>query len=442
MSGSYTGDPSVSSHPYFCPDIEKTGPGPEAVRELIFTAVSSYVPVIRKDEILEGNTILGKGGAATVFSGTWRGRLVALKRFNIHMPSNSTALLTDDPKLLRRVTEAKTEMITMSSQYLQSQGNICRLLAIYFSATAEDPKSGLEPVLVMEQADMSLSNCIENEIFNSLVDRVSILRDLANGICAFHDVGLVHGDLKPENCLVFRRPDGTPLAKVTDFGCSKMFLNDTLSESYGGTKYWDAPECLEESPDDLKPFAMRTSRDVYSFGMIVIETIFDKHSLQKVGWRTSAEVYGIGNTPGLTKELEVEEMTVLKLNGGLASMGEQLFGARFDFSDIQLRFETHNGDGKIAVEPDDWTTLHEFDKIMSAGGKCEVVTHSPIQLFFVSQLMCFQNLKWKDVSVAEGLNRCQGLEFDVPIAFYFIRGLLERNPQQRVNSDELRILFK
>jgi serine/threonine protein kinase len=387
VSSSYTGSFSFSSHPYFCPDIGKTDPGPEAVRELIFTAVSSYVPVIRQDEILEGNTILGKGGAATVFSGSWRGRLVALKRFNIHMPSNPTALLTDDPKFLRRVMEARMEMITMSSQYLQSQGNICRLLAIYFSTTAEGSGSSLEPVLVMEQADMSLSHCIENGIFNSLVDRVSILRDLANGICAFHDVGLVHGDLKPANCLVFRRSDGTPLAKVTDFGSSKMFFNDTLSESYGGTEYWDAPECLEEAPDELKPYAMRTSRDIYSFGMIVIETIFDKHSLQKVGWRTSAEVYGIGNTPILTKELEVEEINILKLNGGLASMGEQLFKARFDFIDVQLHFETHSRDGNIAVRPDGGTTLHEFDKIMSAGGECKVTTHSTIQPLFASKLM-------------------------------------------------------
>lgn len=387
VSGSYTGDRSISSHPYFCPDIEKTDSGPEAVKELILTAVSSYVPVIRQDEIMEGNTVLGKGGAATVFSGSWRGRLVALKRFNIHMPSNPTALLTDDPKFLRRVMEAKTEMITMSSQYLQSQGNICRLLAIYFSTIAEDPGYSPEPVLVMEQADMSLSHCIENGIFNSLVDRVSILRDLANGICAFHDVGLVHGDLKPANCLVFRRLDGAPLAKVTDFGCSKMFLNDTLSESYGGTKYWDAPECLEEAPDDLKPYTMRTSRDIYSFGMIVIETIFDKNSLQKVGWRTSAEVYGIGDTPGLTTELQVEEINVLKLNGRLASMGKQLFKARFDFIDLQLQFETYSRDENIAARPDSWTTLHDFDKIMSAGGKCEVRTHSTIQPILASKLI-------------------------------------------------------
>ena len=100
MSGSYTGDRFVSSHPYFYPDIEKTDQRPEAARELIFTTVLSYVPIIMRDEIMERNTILGKGGAATVFRGSWRGRLVALNRFNIHMPSNPTALLTDDPKFL------------------------------------------------------------------------------------------------------------------------------------------------------------------------------------------------------------------------------------------------------------------------------------------------------------------------------------------------------
>jgi hypothetical protein len=115
---------------------KKADPGPETLRELLYTAASTYVPVIKQSEISEGRTILDKGGAATVSNGTWRGRLVALKRFNIHMPSNPTSIITDDPKFLRRVEEAQIEMITMSSQYLQSQGNICRLLAIYFSGCA------------------------------------------------------------------------------------------------------------------------------------------------------------------------------------------------------------------------------------------------------------------------------------------------------------------
>lgn len=301
------------------------------------------------------------------------------------MPSNPTSIITDDPKFLRRVEEAQIEMITMSSQYLQSQGIICRLLAIYFSRSREDSDYSLEPILVMEQADMSLSHCIGHDIFNSLADRVSILRDIANGISAFHDVGIVHGDLKPANCLVFKKPDGRPLAKVADFGCSRFFAEDSLADSYGGTGYWDAPECLEEAPEVFRPYAMRTSRDIFSFGMIVVETIFDEHSLQNIGWRTSADNNGSCNNMGSTNELEVGKMNTLKLNGGIATMAEHLFGERFDLTNMEIRPENNGKD--VGTEPGVQMNLFEFDKVISSG---KVICIFMRSVFFKSRAnMCF-----------------------------------------------------
>jgi serine/threonine protein kinase len=134
--------------------------------------------------------------------------------------------------------------------------------------------------------------------------------------------------------LVFEESPGKPLAKVADFGCSKFFAQNELSESYGGTIYWDAPECLEEAPDSLKPYALRTSRDIFSFGMIVVETIFERSSLEDVGWPVLASEKG--STGTIPAYLRIKRINDLKLSGEIASWAGTLFRERFHPANFEL----------------------------------------------------------------------------------------------------------
>lgn len=70
-----------------------------------------------------------------------------------------------------------------------------------------------------------------------------VMADVAGAIHAAHRSGLVHRDLKPQNILVERRPDGTLHPFVVDFGLARDFTQAdlTLSWALSGTPAFMSP---------------------------------------------------------------------------------------------------------------------------------------------------------------------------------------------------------
>ncbi|KFY69606.1 hypothetical protein V496_00100 [Pseudogymnoascus sp. VKM F-4515 (FW-2607)] len=60
---------------------------------------------------------------------------------------------------------------------------------------------------------------------------LGIAKDVSSGLSALHACGIVHGDLKFENILIFKQADGTFLAKVSDFGLASEALESYASVS-------------------------------------------------------------------------------------------------------------------------------------------------------------------------------------------------------------------
>ena len=108
----------------------------------------------------------------------------------------------------------------------------------------------------------------------------SIAADVADGLAALHSFGVVHGDLKPANVLLFLDTESATevelenqsprlVAKIADFGYSGTVSSE--DDVRGGTQFWNAPECLGSCDDEeLKAFALHQSRDIYSFGLLLV----------------------------------------------------------------------------------------------------------------------------------------------------------------------------
>ena len=118
--------------------------------------------------------------------------------------------------------------------------NICE---IYDMGELEDGS----PFLVMELLmGETLADRIASEGALPFDDVIEIIAQVLSGLIAAHDKGIIHRDIKPENIFLTNRPGIAPLAKILDFGISKVAggeeLNLTRTGMVMGTPFYMSPE--------------------------------------------------------------------------------------------------------------------------------------------------------------------------------------------------------
>ncbi|KAG0130179.1 kinase-like domain-containing protein [Tuber indicum] len=187
------------------------------------------------------------------------------------------------PEQLRALT---LEVRTLTNPAIHTHRNIVKLLAWGFdfgdSGTRVEPLSLL---LILEHGNCSLRHFLSNHKRKIPNPPEQVLQklglDVAQGLGALHDAGIIHGDIKTDNVLVF--PAEAPffcVAKLSDFGFSVLDMEKNQKIYNIGTPGWQAPELGDVGVS----IDMLTKCDYFSLGLLILRTIVCAHDgYQKTG---------------------------------------------------------------------------------------------------------------------------------------------------------------
>ncbi|MCF6263488.1 MAG: serine/threonine-protein kinase [Xanthomonadales bacterium] len=214
--------------------------------------------------------VLGEGGMGVVYLAhqeTPVEREVALKLISVHATTSQRMRFQRECRTLARFTHPNVTVM-------------------YQNGVSE---SG-EPYAAMELVDgLPISKyCLEKQA--SIELRINLFLGACMGVAHAHEKGILHRDIKPSNILV-TDVDGTPTAKVIDFGIATALDHDndedlTLTrQQLLGTPAYMSPESVNITDRE----SLDARSDVFSLGVVLFELVtgrrpHDASNLALVEW--------------------------------------------------------------------------------------------------------------------------------------------------------------
>jgi serine/threonine protein kinase/tetratricopeptide (TPR) repeat protein len=303
------------------PPVEIAAPSPTASADILIGKKISHYRVLR---------VLGVGGMGLVYQAEdlKLGRRVALKFLPAELASDPIAF-----ERLQREARAASSL---------DHPNIC---AIHELGEHEG-----QPFIVMQLLQgQTLREWIEASASQGTRVPIGELLDLAiqiaDGLQAAHDKGIIHRDIKPANLFVTTRGE----IKILDFGVAK-FVDTSASPNIpqdashesgapenAGTRLWDpqltrtgismgTPSYL--SPEQVRREKLDARTDLFSFGLVLYEMVSGRRAFP-------------GNTAALVHDaiLNQAPLPLQKLNPDLSEGLEPIITKALE-KDRNLRYQS------------------------------------------------------------------------------------------------------
>mmetsp|Transcript_32863 Transcript_32863/g.75150 ORF Transcript_32863/g.75150 Transcript_32863/m.75150 type:complete len:295 (-) Transcript_32863:105-989(-) len=227
-------------------------------------------------ELKRGEAI-DEGSTSQVLRGTYRGVSVAIKVFKLNVAN-----------MQRKKQEAMCRELAIMAGV--DHPNVVKMLGVvpdqHVQIVTELCLGGSVFSLLYEHADVKLS----------WKQRLKMLTDIAvaMGYLHYFDPPIIHRDLKSLNLLLADPVTSSkcePVVKVTDFGLARLVDWENGGPTNGvGTIHWMAPEVLLGHAYDERA-------DVYSYGCIMFELIYNKVPFQDVDPSRLAKLKKMGVCP-------------------------------------------------------------------------------------------------------------------------------------------------
>ncbi|KAI1631178.1 TPR-like protein [Biscogniauxia mediterranea] len=169
------------------------------------------------------------------------------------------------------------EITILSHAVVREHPGIAQLQGICWDISPEDDKPW--PVLVFEKTHFGdLYNFMRLPLGREMGfrDRLNLCIDIGTAIADMHSNRIIHGDVKPENVLIFEGEFRKYRAKVTDFGYSTRYVEaQDYRIKLPISRPWNAPEHNRLAREWAPTEAIKT--DIFSFGMLCFWLLFEPY---------------------------------------------------------------------------------------------------------------------------------------------------------------------
>src|SRR5580704_356304 len=219
----------------------------------------SSQPPVKEGDVLAGKyrveRVLGEGAMGVVVAAmhVHLGERVALKFLKQELASNQEVVA----RFLREAQSA----VRIKGEHIARVSDVGTL------------DTGA-PYMVMEYLTGSdLGVLLEQRGKLDVAQAVDSVIQACDALAEAHSLGIVHRDLKPSNLFLTKRPDGSALVKVLDFGVAKLLNNDpskpqlTANGAVIGSPVYMSPEQL------LGKKTVDARSDVWQLGVILHELL-------------------------------------------------------------------------------------------------------------------------------------------------------------------------